>query len=768
MIAFASLWLGLVTGAVPVELLADTEVARVELRLDGEPCAELTAPPWTGSCELGRELAPHELTARAFAADGTPLGEAQQWLNLPREPAELEVALAAEPGPPPRLVARLAWAGPGGVAPVAVRATLDGEPLAPTTDLHRLEMPPPPRGAARLLRVEVDFPGDVTASRELAVGGDVVEQISEELTAVPVEVHGRTEGAVLREGDDALPVVTFEKGDADLVAVIDPGALPMLETVATQGSRRRLWRSGGGPGLGGPLVNAEARASVPLPDGARLRLVWPVASSRRQGELRYDLFPTSPARTAETGGLLDQLLLAAAMPAPAAAPRLADAVALAALSAAQPGRRRAVLLVVGDAKKDGSAYDEGEVRRFLARLRVPLVVWSTTGAAPAAWGEGERVTSVPRLEAAAHRLDALLGRQRIAWVEGRHLPQRLTVETDGPLRLATDVPASDTVAVTARSTNATRPPDDATVHAPATDGPAEQVDPASAEADPAATTAPPPTLPPALQRRPLPPFTLATDVGDERLLAAVAAVAAALPADFTARFGLAPPPAGTVLLFAREEEFRGWLAGQGGGDAGVEGFARGGVAALAVGHFPSEQVTALLVHELTHLLTRDACGRQLPPWLEEGLAEELAMSRRDAHGHTLPGTLRASGSAERVGLPAPGRATYELTLGGPAAALVSLVRGPRPALTELLAMPWPAFAAASGRPERYAASALFVRFLLDGEGGRWHRPFRAFLAAVAGGGAADPAALAAALGTPLAALQAPFDGWLRRTVLTAR
>ena len=100
--------------------------------------------------------------------------------------------------------------------------------------------------------------------------------------------------------------------------------------------------------------------------------------------------------------------------------------------------------------------------------------------------------------------------------------------------------------------------------------------------------------------------------------------------------------------------------------------------------------------------------------------------------------------------------------------LLSLVRGPRPPLAELLAMPAAAFNARSGRPERYAASAFFLRFLLDDDNGRLRQPFQGFLAAVAAGGPADAAALEAALGVSLPALQQRFDGWLRRTASTLR
>jgi hypothetical protein len=757
-IAFATLWLGLVTGAVPVELLAGPEVARVEVRLDGAPCATIAAPPWQGSCELGTEIAPHELVAVAFDGAGEELGEARQWLNLPRDPAELEVALQSEPGPPPKLVARLAWAGPGGAAPLAVSATLDGEPLDFTAGWDHVTLPPLRAGAAKLLRVEAIFAGGTKATRELAVGGDLAEQVAHELTGVPVELAGRAAGATLADGDRELPVVALEKGGADVVVVIDPEAQSALVELSTEGGKQRVSRGGIGLGAaaspGTRTFAAEARAKVPLPDGARLRLVWPVAESRQHGELRFDLFPTSPERTAADGSLLDALGLAALLPGSTVPPRLADAVALAALTAAEPGRRRAVLLVLGGEPLDTSAYDAARVRRFLDRLRVPLVVWSTAPPSPAmaaAWGEAETIANVQRLEKAARRLDQLLARQRIAWVEGRHLPQRLVAGAGGALRVATAAPPAEALADSAA-------PSSTTVAA------ATASDEAEAEAAGSA-----PAFPANFPIRSLPPFALLTDVRDERLLSTLGEVAAALPADFAARFGLRARAQGSLVLFARSLDFRQWLAQQGGGgDHAVEGFSRGGVAALAVGNLRDDDVSALLVHEISHLLTRAAVGRQLPPWLEEGLADELSISRRDGSGRTLPGTLRAHSSVRNTAaVPKPG-VIYERTISGPAAALLALVRGPRPALAELVAMPWSTFADARGRPERYAASAFFLRYLLDGEEQRWRERFLGFLTAAANGAPADQADLERALGTPVASLQAPFDQWLRRTAMTAR
>ncbi|HEV8631046.1 MAG TPA: hypothetical protein VGV61_12070 [Thermoanaerobaculia bacterium] len=768
MIAFATLWLGLVAGVVPVELLVGPEVTRVELRLDGNVVAALAGPPWRASCDLGGELAPHELLATAFDAAGKPLGEARQWLNLPRPAAELEVAIT--PRPAGGALARLAWAAPAGAAPLVLQATLDGAPLPVAADHASVELPPVAHGAAKLLRIEADFPGGVSATRELALGGDLASEVSTDLTGVPVELgeRGARGALVLRDGDDELPVVAFEEGSADLVVVIDPAARAALADLQRQGNRHRIAPIGGDPRSGAGVIRID-RSGIPLPADTALRLVWPVAERHPQTETHFDLFPTSPEQTAP-GSLLARLQAAGGIADPETAPRLADAVALAALTAAEQGHRRAVLLLLGPAPADASLYPAPVVRRYLARLRVPLLVWATApppAGVVADWGAAESVTTLARWEAAARRLDQLLDRQRIAWVEGRHLPQRLLTPASGALRLAVAPPE---VAVEATAGTATRPAPAMPPPAPPAvvtgdeDAPATS---ASTTAVDAAAERPAPTIPGHLVVGTLPPFALATDATDPWLLRALGRAAAALPADFAARFGLRPTPAGTVVLFAAEEEFRDWLVDQGGGDSGVEGFARGGVAALAVGTYHHDDVTALMVHELAHLLTRAACG-PLPSWLEEGLAEELAMSRRDGEGHTVVGSLRATSSTQRVGLGGPGAgATYQITLAGPAAALVSLVRGPRPPLVDLLAMPRESFVAPAGRPQRYAAAALFVRYLLDGEQGTRRQRFRAFLGGVAAGGAADQPALEAALGVPVTKLQAPFDAWLRRTAEVA-
>jgi hypothetical protein len=111
--------------------------------------------------------------------------------------------------------------------------------------------------------------------------------------------------------------------------------------------------------------------------------------------------------------------------------RIADAVAVAGLQAMAQNRRRAVLLVLAGGEKDASRYDPTTVRRYLESLRVPLFVWTLGKPAPgstaAAWGPSEDVSVVRNLYRAVAELRERLDSQRIVMVDGRLLPQSITL-----------------------------------------------------------------------------------------------------------------------------------------------------------------------------------------------------------------------------------------------------------------------------------------------------------------------------------------------------
>ena len=145
--------------------------------------------------------------------------------------------------------------------------------------------------------------------------------------------------------------------------------------------------------------------------------------------------------------------------------------------------------------------------------------------------------------------------------------------------------------------------------------------------------------PGAIQR--LGPWPLITDLPVEEH-EALDPLAEGVIAAYGERFGLEPPPARSpevVVLFRRAEEYR--LFSELGSEAAgleLEGHAGGGLAVLHLER-AAEEGASLLVHELVHLLNRRTFGGELPPWLEEGLAVELASHRLDEAGRPQPGTL---------------------------------------------------------------------------------------------------------------------------------
>ncbi|MCP4657695.1 MAG: hypothetical protein GY856_19995 [bacterium] len=421
MIAFVTLFLGLVLGVQEVALEVGDEVAAVEIRLNGDEVATLTGAPWTLRADFGDELVPQELVAIARDAGGEVIGRARQWINLPRRPADVRVVLAgADAG---SRVARLSWESLAGAEPLAVRVTLDGLAV-PVDDPRAVALPDHDPAQLHFLRAELEFAGGVTSAAEMVFGGTYVDQVSTELTAVPVVgpagklfKRGKLAGLLVEDGE-ALEVVGIEEGPALVLVVPDRHCRAGLEEL----SRYRFT---------GPRTLARAAymlgSFASLHRNQFLQILWPV--TRRRGGVRqtYDLFPTSPPYDADQGGVFDLLALGAKSPTPGEQ-RLADAVAVAGLTAAELGQRRAVVLLVGgEPEDDSSRLEPAQARRYLERLRVPFYVWSLGGNTAGAWGEAKSVTRLSKFRRVVLDLAKQLDRQRIVWVAGVHLPQKIAL-----------------------------------------------------------------------------------------------------------------------------------------------------------------------------------------------------------------------------------------------------------------------------------------------------------------------------------------------------
>jgi hypothetical protein len=428
-IAFLTLFLGLASGRVPVavSVAGPLPVAAVELLLDGEKAGRLTGPAFQGDVDLGPDLLPHHLEARALDAKGVEVGRAEQWLNLPHPPTLVE--LAPEVGAGGRITAvRLSIKSTTHESPSAVTATLDGTRLPVAAE--RVTLPAYRAEVPHLLTIEARFPHGPAARRDFAFGGGLEGEVGSELTAIVVRAPEKLPApaelaswfASGEPGNPALAVAAVEEGPGEIFAVFDPEVPAALDRIGRQSS----------------VSHFGLHHELPIASTDRLRLVGTDANLLPGGGKEATataIFPVSPERDGQRFGLYSWL---AQLPqeSPKSAPHLAEAVAVAGVRALGDQHRRAVVLLLSGHSVEASRYDPETVRHYLAALQVPLYVWSL--APPpyppgiAAWGEVDDASTLPSLRRAYSRLSADLKAQRIVWLDGRHLPQAIALSPRAP------------------------------------------------------------------------------------------------------------------------------------------------------------------------------------------------------------------------------------------------------------------------------------------------------------------------------------------------
>ncbi len=266
--------------------------------------------------------------------------------------------------------------------------------------------------------------------------------------------------------------------------------------------------------------------------------------------------------------------------------------------------------------------------------------------------------------------------------------------------------------------------------------------------------------------RPFGPFELYTDVASARVLSLLERTASGLPGVHSERYGVRPVPSDgrdAVVLFARTPDYEALVAGEEPlARTGPRGHAGRGVAVLSVVAGGVDEARGLLVHEVAHLQNRRTLGQLLPPWLEEGIAEDLAICRFGPDGRVLPDTLRVEveRTRERTGESARSRLRVVTRQSGPLVSVAALAEKARrkelPPLATLLSMPADEFVSKAERGLSYPMAALFIRFLLaDGLPGS-RDAFRLFLGGVATGESPSHLRLLESLGTDLPTLDAAF------------
>lgn len=418
MIEFLSFFLVLTTGQMPVELAVAGPVAAVELRLDGRTVGTLRGEPWSTLCDLGPELAPRELVAIARDAAGRELDRAVQWINVGTQSSGATMSFETDPEGRPRAVG-LEWESIGRRRPQAIEVAFDGEPLD-ASDPKRVELPPYDANSLHFVAAVVRFSDRLVTRIDAGFGGVYTETVASELTAVPVtlEKRGRTprreklRSLFVKDGEP-VRVHGVEKTDAELIVVRDPASESYF----------------------GRMTEGALRARPTFDDDTRLFFLTPRPTRMLPEVVASEVFPHSRRYPAAEDGLL---YLTQRQPPLTFPVHLADAVAVAGMTAQASHRRRAVVLVLGGAPADESRYSPDQVREYLRRLRVPFYVWSMlSGAPPTAWGDTRFVGSGGDLAEAVAEVRRDLAAQRIVWLEGRHLPQAVELaDEDEGLRLA--------------------------------------------------------------------------------------------------------------------------------------------------------------------------------------------------------------------------------------------------------------------------------------------------------------------------------------------
>lgn len=441
MISFVSLFIGLVLGIQTIEVAVDPAVARVELLLDEQRIGALAGPPWSLSYDFGSELRPRRLVAVAFGQDGRRLADTRQWLNLPHAQAEVTVVLEGGRGGVPER-ARLAWESVVGAEPRSIEASLDGRPLA-VSDPRTIELPLLDPERLHYLRIELDFSDPVATVVERVFGGTYSDEVTTELTSLAVQLAPGTappgveamQGWLVK-GGEPLEIAAIERGGAEIIVVRDEGASEGFNRIQRDLAHTMRGMVGA---MGLPESTRMMRDALPLAADQRLRFLAPFAEQQQGTNLAYALFPTSPEFGPRDAGLFWLLSHARPQRSFRTPQRLADAVAVAGMSAAGSSRRRAVVLVLGRNPEDASQLPAAEARRYLEALRVPFRVWCLEprrGAAETGWAPTLDVSSSGKLDSAVQELLKALDRQVIVWVRGAYLPQEIVAAPGAPVEQA--------------------------------------------------------------------------------------------------------------------------------------------------------------------------------------------------------------------------------------------------------------------------------------------------------------------------------------------
>jgi hypothetical protein len=442
MIAFQTLFLGLVFGLVPVRVMVGPTVAAVEFALDGVVVGTAHGEPWEAACRFGPNPLPHELVAIARDTNGNEIGRVRQWINLAKPAAQALAAVQPGVKGAPAVV-RLSWKTIDDAAPKRFDVTLDGVPVK-VKDPTGIELPPLDLARAHFLRAEVVFPKGVVARAETTVGGEIEAAAASELTAVAVVVRpGFTLPPVesmqgwFLQGGQPVRVVAVDEGYFDVAMVFDQDCFGRFRAISAGYAGTEIFdpnfRVFGRTRGSEPRAMGQSTTIQASSGGNRLFGLWAVPTTTQElgkQEVR-GLFQMSFSLDLDIDEVRTLIFRFPRPTAPAKAQSLANAVATAGMYATALNRRRAVVLVVGEAPADLATIPVTAARAYLESLNVPLLIWTperriSTMNLPG-WGLPDDVSTDLQLQAAMSRLGAALAGQRIVWLAGSHLPNTITI-----------------------------------------------------------------------------------------------------------------------------------------------------------------------------------------------------------------------------------------------------------------------------------------------------------------------------------------------------
>ena len=428
MIAFLTLFLGLIAGVHPVTVSVTGHVAAVEVELDGAPAGRTRSAPWTVSVDFGSELSPHELVARALDSEGHEVSRVRQWINLPRSAAEVQILLERnEKGL--ATGARLSWVSVFSEAPTTLAVTFDGRPLVVRGN-ETFALPAYDPSTTHLLSASAEFPKGLRGRADAVIGGRTASEAASELTAVAVRLPGQAafsdasafEGGIVRAGAPVHPIAV-ERGPAEVIVI---RSLSNAEAIQHLGRGGRALFDQNRRGTMPPYDPDALRLDMRIGDSDRLSFLWPISQTFTAPAGQSELFAGSRFFNGRDQGIHWLLTRVSHPGAPGPDPKFADATAVAGLHALESCTRRAVILVLGRKTLDVSRYAPSMVRAYLEKIRVPLHVWTFDPAGKQdPWGAAEDVSNTAKLRDAVDRLRRDLESQAVVWVEGKYLPQSI-------------------------------------------------------------------------------------------------------------------------------------------------------------------------------------------------------------------------------------------------------------------------------------------------------------------------------------------------------